>query len=184
VNLPLDQIQAIRHDAELLHSADQVEQAISRLAEEIRADYTGRIPVLLGVMTGAVPFMGRLMLQLSIPLQMDYVHLTRYHNQTKGGELEWLAQPRTDLSGRDVLIVDDIFDEGHTLVEIENFCREQHAASVEVAVLIDKPNPRRVAGADAKYIGLQVPDVYVFGYGMDCQSYWRNLAGIYGLSEM
>lgn len=169
--------------AKQVHNRVEIERAIERLATEISRDYRDKCPLLLGVMTGAVPFLGQLMLRLPMALQIDYIHVTRYRNQTQGGNLEWLVEPRSSLRERDVLIVDDILDEGHTLKEIISYCWAKGASSVEVVVLADKPNPRRVQNLEARYVGLEVPDCYVFGYGMDYQSYWRNLDGIYCLVD-
>lgn len=165
--------------AECLHDAAAVADAIQRLADGITAALAATRPLVLGVMTGAIVPLGRLLPCLQFPLELDYIHATRYHKSTIGRELVWLARPQTALRGRTVLLVDDILDEGHTFKGLLDACREEGAAAVYTAVLADKPNPRREPGMVADFIGLTVPERYVFGVGMDYKGYLRNLDGIY-----
>ena len=180
-------IAAVEQRAERIHSADEVAAAIDRMAREITAELADSDPVLLCVMNGGLLVSGQLALRLAFPLQIDYLHLSRYRDATRGGRLEFLAQPRLALQERQVLVVDDIFDEGHTLAAVLCHCREKGAARVWSAVLVDKQRPRQ-RKRDANlprpdFIGLQVPDRYVFGYGMDYKGYLRNVNGIYAVAE-
>jgi len=165
--------------AEPLHDARAVDAALERLAAAIERRLAGTRPVLLGVMTGAIVPLGRLLPRLGFALEVDYIHATRYHGSTVGRDLVWLARPQTPLRGRTVLVVDDILDEGHTLAGIIDECRNEGAEAVHAAVLVNKPNARRVAGLAADFAGLEVPDRYVFGAGMDYRGYLRNVDGIY-----
>lgn len=132
-------------------------------------------------MQGALIFAGQLAIAIKSPLVFDYVHATRYRGSTTGGELQWIKRPATSLAGATVLLVDDILDEGHTLNAIRDYCLEQGAARVLLAVLCMKRHGRGVADLHADFVGVEVPDRYVFGYGMDYHEQGRNLAAIYAV---
>lgn len=165
--------------ADLIHEAEAVSSALDALAAAIATRLAGRHPVVLGVMTGAIVPLGRLLPRLDFSLELDYIHASRYHGSTTGRDLVWLARPQTPLHGRTVLVVDDILDEGHTLAGIIEECRNEGAHEVLTAVLFDKRHERRVPGLTADFHGLEVPDRYVFGAGMDYRGYMRNLPGVY-----
>ncbi|HUP92710.1 MAG TPA: hypoxanthine-guanine phosphoribosyltransferase [Solimonas sp.] len=171
----------IRAHAECLHDAAAVQAAYERMAGEIRADFGGRDPIMLCVMVGGFIPAAELCKRLEFPFEMDYLHATRYRGSTDGGGLIWKVHPSKPLAGRHVLVVDDILDEGHTLVEIRRALTEMQPASLKVAVLAEKIHERRAPGAHAEFIGLQVADRYVFGSGMDCKEYWRQLPGIWAM---
>jgi hypoxanthine phosphoribosyltransferase len=169
--------------AELIHDSAAVCEALDRMAVSLTSACAGKQPLILGVMTGAMVPLGGLLPRLDFALELDYIHATRYHGSTTGRDLLWLARPQTPLKGRDVIVVDDILDEGTTLAGILQECRDQGAASVATAVLVDKQHDRRVPGLSAEFSGLTVPDRYVFGAGMDYRGYFRNVAGIYAIRE-
>lgn len=174
-------------DAELIHDRDTLEAAISRMADEIHRDYDGdERPVFLTVMHGGLPFAAQLSLAigaLGLDLEFDYLHATRYRGATSGGELVWKHRPATPLRGRKVLLVDDIVDEGHTLKAVRAWCLEEGARDVRIAALAVKRHGRCVDGISADYVGVDVPDRYVFGYGMDFHEQGRNLPAIYALRD-
>ncbi|RDZ27963.1 hypoxanthine-guanine phosphoribosyltransferase [Lysobacter silvisoli] len=175
-------------NADLLFDRRSLEQAIVRMAEQIRGDYAdGELrPVYLTVMHGGLPFAAQLAMELGergLDLEFDYLHATRYRGATSGGELTWKHRPATPLSGRRVLLADDILDEGHTLHAIREWCLEQGAADVRIAALAVKAHDRCVPGLCADYVGIEVPDRYVFGYGMDYHEQGRNLPAIYALKD-
>jgi len=175
----------VNAEADCLFDRHQLEAAMDAMATAISTDLADANPLLLTVMTGGVVLAGQLLTRLDFPLQLDYIHATRYRGETSGGELHWLRHPVFDLAGRHVLIVDDILDEGYTLAAIEAWCAEQGAASVRSAVLVDKNHQRKaVAGMRAAYTGLDTPDRYLFGYGMDYKDYLRNAPGIYAVKGM
>jgi hypoxanthine phosphoribosyltransferase len=163
-----------------LFTAQQVASACARVAEEVTRLLGDKNPLVLSVMKGAVIFTGQLLPQLRFPLDFDYLHATRYRDQTSGGELDWKVFPEKALVGREVLVLDDILDEGHTLAAIRERCLAEGAASFYSAVLLEKilDKPKPIA---ADFVGLQVPDRYVFGCGMDVNGLWRNLPSIYAL---
>ncbi len=170
----------ILQQAELIHSEQAVNQAISAIAEKLNRDYINQkeAPIVLCVMTGGVYFTGQLLAKLQFPLEFDYVQATRYHGDTAGKDLDWKMQPKDSIRDRNVLILDDILDEGITLKAIVEQCEMRGAKQIKIAVLIEKQlNKTKPVKAD--YIGLSVPDRYVFGCGMDVQGWWRNLPAIY-----
>lgn len=170
------------NDAELIHTSDAVEAAIVRLSQEITQTLQDKQPIIICVMGGGIVFAGQLLTKLSFALEVDYVHATRYQNQTVGKVLVWKALPKLDLTGRTVLLIDDILDEGVTLLEIKNKCLSLGASEVLSAVLVEK-KLGHTKPIKADFIGLEVPDKYVFGYGMDAYGWWRNLSAIYALTE-
>lgn len=168
--------------SELLYGQGEVERVLDRLADQITNALADRFPVTLCVMGGAVVFAGKLLPRLGFPLEFDYLHATRYRDGTRGGEIEWAMLPRKSLEGRDVLLLDDILDEGHTLAAASGKLREMGAARIHIAVLADKCISRDKP-VRADFVGFSLPDRYVFGMGMDAYGLWRNLPGIYALKE-
>jgi hypoxanthine phosphoribosyltransferase len=174
---------AILRRAELLADPARVRRALDAMAAEIRRDLGEHDPVVLAVMIGGLLPAAWLVERLSFPLQLDYVHATRYRGGTQGSaELEWIARPRTSLQGRSVLVVDDILDEGYTLDAILEDCRDRGADQVRSAVLIDKQHPRRYKNMQADYVGLKLEDRYLFGCGMDFHEHHRQHPGVYALA--
>lgn len=171
--------------SDLLFSRSQLEIAIRRMAVEIDATYSSskQAPVFLTVMNGGLIVSGELALACVTDFHFDYIHATRYRSTTQGSQLEWISLPRTSLAGREVLIVDDILDEGRTIGPIRDWCFAQGAAKVAIAVLCEKRHDRRIPGMIADFIGVSVPDHYVYGFGMDYHEQGRNLNGIYALRE-
>ncbi|MDR3390497.1 MAG: hypoxanthine-guanine phosphoribosyltransferase [Sulfuriferula sp.] len=170
----------VLQDAELIFSADDVNAAITQLAISITADYTDKNPLVITVMNGGMMFAGQLLPLLRFPLDCDYIHASRYGNATSGKEIAWIAMPRESVQGRHVLLLDDILDEGHTLAAIKAKLLGLGAAQVSCAVLTNK-NIGKIKPIDADYIGLTLPNRYVFGCGMDVSGAWRNLPAIYAL---
>lgn len=171
--------------ADCLYSHAQVVAAIDALAEEINASYDDQNPVILIVMNGGLVFGGQLLSRLNFPLQVDYLHASRYGDKILGETLNWRVKPSVDLQGRAVLIIDDILDEGKTLLEIIHYCRAQGANEVKSAVLTDKQHDRKAEpDLKADFCGLALEDRFVFGFGMDYQGYWRNAPGIYAVKGL
>lgn len=171
-------------ESDLLVSETDVVAAIARIAHEMTADLAKEDPVLLCCMNGGLIFAGQLITKLVFPLQVDYVHATRYGHEINGAALDWKVRPQTDLHGRTVVLLDDILDEGVTLAAIADYCRRQGAAKVMMAVLIEKLHLRKVTpGMRADYCGIEVGDRFLFGYGLDYKGYWRNAPGIYALGK-
>ena len=172
--------------AEIIHDRGAIAAAVDAMAADIHAEYSGDAlpPLFVTVMHGGLPFAAVLGFALGdrgLDLEFDYLHATRYRGQTTGAGLAWLHRPATPMRGRRVLLVDDILDEGHTLKAVKRWCEDQEAADVRVAVLAVKRHDRCVDGICADHAGLEVPDRYVFGFGMDYHEQGRNLPAIYAL---
>lgn len=176
----IKRIHEVLADADCLASEQQVADAFDRMAAEVTRQLQDAMPVVYCVMNGGLFTTSELVKRLQFPLEMDYLHATRYRRQIKGGDLHWRVEPEVTMKGRSVLIVDDILDEGATLAAILEHCRQQGARQVFCAVLVDKNHNRKaVEGFKADFTGLDVEDRYLFGCGMDYQGYLRNLPAIY-----
>jgi hypoxanthine phosphoribosyltransferase len=172
--------QRLLDEADIICTAEEVESAVSRLAREISAKLSGEFPVVLSVMGGAAVFTGQLLPQLEFPLEFGAIEVTRYNNTTQGRDISWRLSPRDNVRDRTVLVVDDILDEGITLAAIRRKLIEMGAKAVYSAVFADKAIGREKP-AHADFVGVTVPDRYVFGFGMDAYGLWRNLPAIYAL---
>jgi len=172
--------EALLESAQLIHSAADIQTALDQVSQQITQQLADKNPVIICVMGGAVVFSGHLLTRLRFPLSFDYVHATRYGNKTVGKALTWHAMPKLDLANRTVLLVDDILDEGITLKAIKDECYSLGADEVLTTVFVDKQlnKPKPI---EADFVGLTVPDAYVFGFGMDVYHWWRNLDEIYAL---
>jgi hypoxanthine phosphoribosyltransferase len=169
-------------NSEIIFSEQQVQAAVERMARDINTVMGEMHPLVLSVMGGAVVFTGQLLPLLRFPLDFDYVHVSRYGNRQQGGELKWKVAPHENVRGRVVLVVDDILDEGETLHAVKKRVMELGATEFYSAIFADKLNgitkPIR-----ADFVGLQVPDRFVFGYGMDVHGAWRNLPAIHAMKD-
>lgn len=174
-----DKARQVWKRARCLYDSAQLGEALDSMAAAISHDLEQHNPLILCVMTGAFVTTSELCRRLAFPLQIDYLHASRYGDKLSGENLDWICKPRLSMQGRHVLIVDDIFDQGATLASIADYCTKQGAASVRSAVLVDKQHDRKLTMMLPDYIGLRVPDHYVFGYGMDYRGFLRNINGLY-----
>lgn len=182
MTLDLDHIRQVMSEADCLYTQQQVETAMDQMAEAITQALQDSNPIVYSVMNGGLIIAGQLLPRLSFPMEVGYLHATRYRNKLSGSELFWKARAEHSLVGRTVLIIDDILDEGHTLDAIMEYCRDAGAEQVLTAVLLNKVHDRKAyPNMRADFVGLDVADRYVFGYGLDYKGYWRNAAGIYAL---
>jgi len=168
---------AFLEQSDLIASAGDVQAAIGRLASEVHARFAQRYPLVLAVMGGAVVFAGQLLPLLRFPLDFDYIHATRYGDRTQGKDVVWRVGPGDRVRGRDVLVLDDILDAGQTMGAIRDQLQASGVASFACAVLVEKAL-RQSKPVQPDFVGLQVPDRFVFGCGMDAKGYWRNLPEI------
>lgn len=182
MSVTLEEVQLALDEADCLFTEAEVEAAIDRMAQAITGRLASSNPLVYCVMNGGLIVTGKLLTKLCFPLEAEYLHATRYGHKLYGTVLDWKVRPTQDMRGRTVLIIDDILDEGATLAAIVGYCREEGAREVLTAVLVDKKHGRK-AHTDLKgdFVGLEVEDRYLFGYGMDYKGYWRNAPGIYAL---
>jgi hypoxanthine phosphoribosyltransferase len=178
----LKQAWAFLEDSDLIAGAEEVQAAVRRVATEIEQRLSGSYPLVLAVMGGAVVFAGQILPLLRFPLDFDYIHASRYGAATRGAGVDWKVSPPGLAKGRTVLVLDDILDHGETMAVIRQSLLEVGAREFHCAVLvdkrIDKPKPIR-----ADFIGLSIPDRFVFGCGMDARGLWRNLPEIRAMKD-
>lgn len=181
----IDEMNNVLAEADLLVTETEVVAAIKRMAKEITSQLENSCPVILCVMNGGLIFAGQLLTRLIFPLEVDYVHATRYGHEISGSKLNWTVKPQLDLKGRTVVLLDDILDEGVTLAAIADFCRQQGATEVFMGVLVEKLHLRKVTpDMRADFTGIEVGDRFLFGYGLDYKGYWRNAPGIYAVKGL
>lgn len=179
MNIP-EYIKEVYEKSTCLHTSDEVSVALDRMAKEIHDRLHDKNPLLLCVMIGGFVSLGHLLTRLDFPLETNYVHATRYRGELSGGEIHWKVRPPESVAGRTVLIVDDILDGGVTLAAILAEVKAMGAKEVLTAVLVDKHHKRVENGlTNADFVGLEIDDHYVFGYGLDYREYLRNAPGIY-----
>lgn len=178
-----EQLEVLKRKSECLFSEADVEDALTKMALEIELNLSKKLPVFVTVMNGGLITTARLVSKLRFPLEMDFLHVSRYGKDTFGSELKWHATPSVQLRNRCVLIVDDILDEGVTLREVVAYCKAQGASEVFSAVLLKKNSLRALTDISADFVGMEVADRYVFGSGLDFKGYLRNLPGIYAVPE-
>lgn len=178
------EIQQVMKEAECLFKQSHVERAIDNIASDVSAELSEKNPIVFGVMNGGMVLTGKLVTKLGFPLEVSYLHATRYDEHGQPGDVVWKSFPKESIEGRSVLIVDDIHDEGATLGAIVDRCREAGVQEIHVAVLVSKQHDRKARpDIQPDFIGLQCEDRFVFGYGMDYKGYWRNAPGIYAVKR-
>ena len=160
----------------------QVTTALDRLARQITSDLSRSRPIAVAIMNGGLVFAGHLLTRLAFPLECDYIHVRRYGRLMHGGELEWIAGPHVDVRGRTVLLLDDILDEGRTLAVVREALIARGAAAIRIAAFARKDRGAPPA-IEADYVGVSVPDRFVFGFGMDVDGEFRNLPAVYALPD-
>lgn len=173
---------ALLDNAEEIFDAAAVQQAVRNVADTLneRFAHDDEFPLVLGVMGGAVVFTGHLLPQLTFPLEFDYIHVSRYGDEDRGGEVVWKVVPRSNVSGRTVIVVDDILDEGETLAHVKQRLLDMGAREVVIAVFADKAIGK-TKPIHPDIVGLTIPNRFVVGFGMDAYGYWRNLPGLWAL---
>ncbi len=180
-----DDIQSILKKATCLYSFNEVNQALDRMAHDITLKLKDTRPLVLCVMTGALIVTGHLVTRLHFPLEIDYIHATRYRGSVRGGDLHWLVEPRMSLKDRTVLIVDDIMDGGLTLAAIIDYCQQAKAKAIHTAVMVSK-NRQREPGVnfEPEFVGVKTENLFLFGFGLDYEEYLRNVPGIYAVDGL
>jgi len=175
---------ALIENAEEIFDKEAVQASVRRMADSLNERFGDparqEFPLVLGVMGGAVVFTGSLLPQLIFPLEFDYIHVSRYGDDDQGGKVVWKVVPRPTVSGRTVIVLDDILDEGETLAHVKARLLEMGAKEVIIAVFADK-NIGKIKPVKADLVGLTIPNRFVVGFGMDVYGYWRNLPGLWAI---
>ena len=181
-----DRARALLANATQIVTPEEVQAAVARVAAQLNTRFGNpddkTFPLVLGVMGGAVVFTGNLLPQLDFPLEFDYLHVSRYGDLDRGGEVVWKVIPRQNVAGRTIVVVDDILDEGETLAHVKQRLLDMGAAEVLIVVFADK-DLKRAKPIKADLIGLTLPNEFVVGFGMDVYNYWRNLPGLWSISQ-
>ena len=176
----MDTIQALIRKSSVIYSEIEIKTVIKNIADQVNQTIKTDDLYVLCVMNGALIFAGQLLPRLEKNIQYSYVHATRYASSLTGGPIHWLVKPPIDIEGKTVLILDDILDEGITLREIAATCIAMKAKAIFTAVLFDKEIAKEKSYLP-NFIGLKVPNRFVFGYGLDCKGLGRNLPHLYAL---
>lgn len=182
----MDRARTLLKNAEEIVSAADVQKAVRHVADGLNARFDRAddesFPLVLGVMGGAVVFVGQLLPQLRFPLEFDYIHVSRYGDDDQGGSVVWKVIPRPNVAGRTIIVLDDILDEGETLAHVKQRLLDMGAAEVIITVFADKAL-KRSKPVKADIVGLSIPDKFVVGFGMDVYGYWRNLPGLWAIRQ-
>lgn len=169
---------------EILFTSDEIRETVARIAREISDDYRESRPLLVGILQGSFVFMADLIRQIDIPVEIDFVRLSSYGSgMESSGEVEVIHGLEQAITGRDIVIVEDIVDTGITLKRFMDDLRERNPASVRLCALIDK-TARREVDVRIDYTGFRVNDEFVVGYGIDCNEQFRNLPDICHVKEI
>ncbi len=169
---PTDMMQDIE---KILVTAEEIDLRVTEIAKELSKDYEGKNPLFVGVLKGVIPFFAKLVNEVTIPCQMDFMSVTSFEGGTEStGKLTFRKDVDYDIAGRHVVILEDIIDSAHTLQYITQLFQQRNPASLKVCTLLDKPSGRKV-DFDADYTCFTIPDGFVVGFGLDYDDYYRNL---------
>lgn len=161
---------------EILLSEEQIQTRIRELGEILTAEYADKDPVIVGVMKGVVIFYSDMIRQIKVPCQMDFMWISSYAGTNSTGEMVVRRDLSTDIKGRHVLILEDIYDTGNSLTFLYDHLMAKEPASLKICTLLDKPSRRKPGVTlQADYVGFEVPNAFVVGYGLDYNEYYRNL---------
>ena len=167
----------------VLVSHEEIVAAAKKFGQQLTADYQGKKPILVGILKGSVPFMAELIKHVDTDIELDFMLVSSYHGgTTSSGVINIIKDIDQDITGRDILFVEDIIDTGQTLKNLCNLFKERNAASVKIATLLDKPEGR-IVDIEADYTCFTIPNEFVVGYGLDYDEYYRNLPYVGVLKE-
>lgn len=153
------------------------------IGKQITKDYKGKKPVMLCLLKGSLHFMTGLCEAITLPIEYECLKASSYANTVSTGKVSILVNMINSVKGKDVIIVEDIVDTGHTIKNIMEFLEKEGAASIEIATMLNKQARREVEGINPKYVGFEIPDYFVIGYGLDYNEYYRNLPYVGVLKE-
>lgn len=171
------------YQPKMLISREEIKNTVARLAKEIKEDYRGKQPLLIGILKGSFVFMADLTRQLDLPMEIDFIKLSSYGAATKSsGKVKVVQGLKTPIKGRDVLVIEDIVDTGLTISFLLNYLRRKKPASLKLCALTDKPSHRKTS-VSIDYLGFTLPDKFIVGYGLDLNEKFRNLPDICVLED-
>ena len=171
-------------ESTLLLTNKSILNKIKELGDCISKDYAEQEVVVLCIIKGAMVFCSHLMSHINADVYLDCIDVSRYGSRLEGGELVVKSNPTLNLTNRNLLIVDDMIDQGETLQFVQNYCVNQGAASIKTAVLLQKEHNRKISTeVPIDYCAFTIPDAFVFGFGIDCKGRYRNLPDIYALNQ-
>ena len=161
---------------EIMISEEQIKARIQELGQQLTADYAGKNPIVIGVLKGVVIFYSDMIRQIKTPCQMDFMWVSSYEGTDSTGNLVVRKDISSEIKGRHVLILEDIFDTGNSLQFVREHLLKKEPASLKICTLLDKPSRRKPGiTVTADYVGFEVPNAFVVGYGLDFNEYYRNL---------
>lgn len=162
-----------------LYSREEIQSRVEELGKEISRAYRGKNLLVVSLLRGSFVFTADLVREMNIPVEVDFMTTASYgHGEISTGDVEIVHDIRTGVDGKDILIVDDIIDSGFTLKKVKEFLETKNPNSVEVCVMLDKPSRRKV-DISAKYVGFEIPDVFIVGYGLNYGDHYRNIPYIF-----
>ena len=182
-HLSCEELQQVKESSDLIFSASQIKAAVENMGLSLESRIRGKDAILLCVMNGGITLTADLSRSIDSEVRFDYLQVARYRDKTVGGSLHWLKEPQLPLEDQTVVLVDDIYDEGYTMEELVSYCKQNGAKEVITAVLLLKQKSSHQVGSKPDIYGLEVPDRYVYGYGMDYKGYLRNTPAIYAISD-
>jgi hypoxanthine phosphoribosyltransferase len=160
---------------EVLITPEMIVQKCEELGKQITKDYQGKTPILIGLLKGAIPFMAELIKHIECDMEMEFIDVSSYSGVESTGKIKVLKDITADVSNRHILLVDDIIDTGLTLSEVVKLLKSRKALTVETVTLVDKPEGRKISGFEPKYVGYNIPNKFVVGFGLDYNELYRNL---------
>lgn len=181
--MELERAQEIHRGADQLFDQQAVERSIEDLASKVAQECENDFPLVLCVMNGGLYLTGQLLRHWEFPLTLDYVHTTRYRLASLGKDVLWKVYPQNEIKDRNIIIIDDIFDQGYTLEEVQSYCVKHGAKKCTSVFLIRKIHDRKKADIQPDFVGLECGDCYVYGVGMDLNNHFRNLSCIYNIER-
>ncbi len=174
----------VDREMNILYSEEEVAKRVRELGEQISNDYKDEEIVLISLLKGGFIFASDLIRRISIPTSIDFMTASSYgHSEISSGVVEIIHDIRDNIEGKNVIIVDDIIDSGNTMLKVKNYLETKNPASIKICVMLDKPS-RREADISPDYVGFEIPNLFILGYGLDYESFCRGIPYIATFEEV